>query len=282
MTTSVFRFLFLADTQLGCYATFSGFDDERIEVYAQRGMKVRKALPVTGYEWDANRYRRAVEAINGLRPAFVLIGGDLVDDPNSDDQADAFLAITDTIDSDIAVHLVPGNHDIAPDAVKPTPASITRYRDRFGPDFYAFTHDRTRVVVMNTTVIDYPELVVDEWEGQRNFLEEELTVRRDSRVDLIVLAGHHPLFLDSAEEPDSYWNLPLARRTDILALARQAGVTIGFAGHWHRNHISTSAGFTQVVSGPVGYPLGDDPSGYRIVDVGDGDVAHRYVPLEPD
>ncbi len=280
--TSRFRFVFLADTQLGAYATFAGFDDEQIANYAEQGMKVRKVPPAQGHEWDAERYRRAVEAINGLRPGFVLIGGDLVDDANSDDQTDEFLSITDTIDSDITVYLVPGNHDIAPDAVTPTPASIRRYRDRFGPDFYAFTHDRTRVVVMNTSVIDHPELVVDEWEAQRVFLEEELTEREDPRIDQIVLAGHHPLFLNSADEPDSYWNLPRLRRREILALAGRAGVTIGFAGHWHRNHLSTSAGFTQVISGPVGYPLGDDPSGYRIVDVGDGDVAHRYVPLGAD
>jgi serine/threonine-protein phosphatase CPPED1 len=282
MTSPRFRFVFLADTQLGCYATFSGLDDQQIASYAERGLTVRKAPPTKGYEWDAERYRRAVAAINVLRPAFVLVGGDLVDDPNSDDQTDEFLSITDTIDDDITVYLVPGNHDIAPDAVTPTPASVARYRDRFGPDFYAFTHDGTRVVVMNTTVIDHPEFVVEEWEAQRAFLEEELTARRDARINQVVLAGHHPLFLDSAEEPDTYWNLPLQRRKEILALARRAGVTIGFAGHWHRNHLSTSSGFTQVVSGPVGYPLGDDPSGYRIVDVDDGDIEHRYVPLDAD
>lgn len=282
MTSSVFRFVFLADTQLGCYATFSGFDDEQIASYAERGLKVQKAPRVSGYQWDAERYRGAVEAINRLRPAFVLIGGDLVDDPNSDDQTDVFLSITDTIDSDVTVYLVPGNHDIAPDAMTPTPASVTRYRDRFGPDFYAFTHDRMRVVVMNTTVIDQPDLVAEEWAAQRAFLEEELTPRRGSGIDQIVLAGHHPLFLDSADEADSYWNLPLQRRGEILALAKRAGAAIGFAGHWHRNHLSTSDGFTQVVSGPVGYPLGDDPSGYRIVDVGAGDLAHRYVPLDAD
>jgi hypothetical protein len=34
-----------------------------------------------------------------------------------------------------------------------------------------------------------------------------------------------------------------------------------------------------VTSGPVGYPLGDDPSGLRIVDVGEERVLHEYVPL---
>jgi hypothetical protein len=35
-----------------------------------------------------------------------------------------------------------------------------------------------------------------------------------------------------------------------------------------------------VTSGPVGYPLGDDPSGVRVVAVGESGVAHRYSALD--
>lgn len=276
---SSFRYVFLADTQLGCYATFSGFDQDRIDSYALMGMRVEQVPPVEGMEWDAARYRRAVEMINEIRPAFVLIGGDLIDDPNSDDQTEEFLAITRLVDPDVEVRLVPGNHDIAPDAVVPTTESITRYRDRFGPDYYTFVHDRVLFVVMNTTVIDHPELVASEWDDQRAFLEEELTAAASRDVDHVVLIGHHPLFLRRDDEPDVYWNLPLERRAHVLGLARQAGVELGFAGHWHRNHQATSGGFTQVISGPVGFPLGDDPSGIRTVSVGAEGISHRYIPL---
>lgn len=276
---SSFRYVFLADTQLGCYATFSGFDQDRIDSYALMGMRVEQVPPVEGMEWDAARYRRAVEMINEIRPAFVLIGGDLIDDPNSDDQTEEFLAITRLVDPDVEVRLVPGNHDIAPDAVVPTTESITRYRDRFGPDYYTFVHDRVLFVVMNTTVIDHPELVASEWDDQRAFLEEELTAAANRDVDHVVLIGHHPLFLRRDDEPDVYWNLPLERRAHVLGLARQAGVELGFAGHWHRNHQATSGGFTQVISGPVGFPLGDDPSGIRTVSVGAEGISHRYIPL---
>lgn len=275
-----FRFVFLADTQLGCYATFSGFDQDRIDSYARMGLTVRQVPPVEGFEWDAAHYRRAVEMINTLRPALVLIGGDLIDDPNSDDQTEEFLSITARIDSEIPVKLVPGNHDIAPDAVYPTHASIARYRDRFGSDFYSFTHDRTLFVVMNTTVIDHPELVNDEWLLQQEFLEGELSAASGRAVDHVVLVGHHPLFLEAPDEPETYWNLPPERRSHILELCRQAGVRIGFAGHWHRNRIASGGGFTQVISGPVGYPLGEDPSGIRTVDVGSDGLSHEYLPLE--
>ncbi len=278
-----FRFVFLTDTQLGCYATFSGLDQPAIDDYAEKGMTVRQAPPAEGFEWDATRYRRAVDMINTIRPAFVLIGGDLIDDPNSDDQTEEFLSITAAVDPEITVRLVPGNHDIAPDALIPTPLSIARYRERFGPDWYSFIHDRTLFVVMNTTVIDHPELVQDEWVRQREFLEGELFAANSRSVDQVVLVGHHPLFVNTPDEPDLYWNLPEERRTHILGLAKAADVRSGFAGHWHRNHIAVADGFTQVISGPVGYPLGDDPSGIRTVDVGAKDLAHRYIPLQmPD
>lgn len=280
MEQAQFRFVFLADTQLGCYATFSGFDRAKIAEYAERGLTVREVPPVEGLEWDAARYRRAVEMINHLRPAFVLVGGDLVDDANSDDQTEEFLSITAGVDAEIPVRLVPGNHDIAPDAVIPTPESIARYRDRFGPDWYSFTRDRTLFVVMNTTVIDHPELVEDEWTLQREFLEGEMSAAGGRSVDHVVLVGHHPLFLDAPDEQDSYWNLPIERRSHILELGRLAGVRIGFAGHWHRNHIAIGDEFTQVISGPVGYPLGEDPSGIRTVEVGSHDLSHEYLPLE--
>lgn len=279
MAPTRFRFVFLTDTQLGCYATFSGLDQTAIDGYADKGMTVRQAAETEGFEWDAARYRRAVEMINATRPAFVLIGGDLIDDPNSDDQTEEFLSITAGVDPDVTVRLVPGNHDIAPDSLIPTPNSIARYRERFGPDWYSFVHDRTLFVVMNTTVIDHPELVEDEWVSQREFLEGELSATSRRSVDHVVLVGHHPLFLNTPDEPDFYWNLPIDRRVHILGLAQRAGVRFGFAGHWHRNHIAVANGFTQVISGPVGYPLGSDPSGIRTVDVGARNLAHRYIPL---
>ncbi len=277
--SSPFRLVFLADTQLGCYATFSGFSDEKIERYAQMGMKVGKVSSVDGLEWDASRYRQAVDVINAVRPALVVIGGDLVDDSNSEEQIETFLEIASTIDSDIAVRWVPGNHDIAPDSLIPTPDSIRAYRDVFGSDYYSFRMHDTLFVALNTTVIDHPENVPGEWEAQLGFLRDELDLAGRSDVGHVIALGHHPLFIERADEPDSYWNLPTERRRVILDLFRDAGVSHGFAGHWHRNAIGVDGGFTQVTSGPVGYPLGDDPSGYRVVDITGDEIFHEYRSL---
>jgi hypothetical protein len=49
-----------------------------------------------------------------------------------------------------------------------------------------------------------------------------------------------------------------------------------FAGHWHRNHIASDNGLDIVVTSALGYPLGNDPSGYRIVNVNDSTLDHNY------
>ena len=46
------------------------------------------------------------------------------------------------------------------------------------------------------------------------------------------------------------------------------------------NSIGYDGDFVQVTSGPVGYPLGLDPSGYRMVVVGGEGVEHEYRALE--
>jgi hypothetical protein len=87
------------------------------------------------------------------------------------------------------------------------------------------------------------------------------------------------LFLSSPDEPDTYWNLPAERRSTLLDLIHRHRITIAFAGHWHRNSLAYDGDFEMVTSGPVGYRLGDDPSGVRIVDVGPDRILHEYVPL---
>jgi serine/threonine-protein phosphatase CPPED1 len=273
-----FRFVFMADCQLGCYATFSGMDEADVARFAARNMRVRPAPRTDGFEWDACRYERAVEAATRLRPEFVVMGGDMVDDPGSPAQFAELLRITGRLDG-IPMRWVPGNHDAAPDAERPTAASLRDYRERFGPDHYAFDHLGVACIVVNTVVWQHPELVPEEWVAQLAFLEQSLRLARQRDSRHILVFGHHPLFTTEPDEPDSYWNIPLERRRPILDLLAAYGVRAFFCGHWHRNGGGWDRDLEVVVTGPVGYPLGEDPSGFRIVDVDDDRVGHRYVPL---
>lgn len=271
------RFLFLADMQLGCYATFSGMTAEQVRGFARRGMRVESVPSVEGFEWDALRFERAIEVANELLVDAVVIGGDMVDDLGSDDQIAEFFRIAGRLDDRIRLHLAPGNHDIAADTVTPTRDSIAKYRATFGDDFYTVEYDAVTFVTINTAVAQHPELVPEEWNRQLAFIENALADAPDGHP--VIFVGHHPWFVERADEPDSYWNIPGERRQTLLALAERHDVRLALAGHWHRNALGRHGALEMVTSGPVGYPLGDDPSGYRVVDVSDGAITHSYHPL---
>lgn len=275
---SSFQFIFMADCQLGAYATFSGMTEADIDRFTERDMRVEVVPFVEGFEWDANRYREAIAAANLLRPEFVVMGGDMIDDPSSEEQYDELMAITSFLDSEIPMYWVPGNHDVADDTVVPTPSSITAYRDAFGADFYAFDHRDVRFIVLNTVVIDHPEVSEDALGEQMDFLAREIDglVADDKRG---VVFGHHPLFVADAEEEDTYWNLPIERRRLLIEEFARGRIKHAFAGHWHRNSVATSGELEMVTSGPVGYPLGADPSGLRVVRVEPSRIVHHYHAL---
>jgi 3',5'-cyclic AMP phosphodiesterase CpdA len=246
--------------------------------FAARDMRVEIAPYAEGFAWDAERYEWSIAVANRMQPGFVVVAGDMVDDINDEAQLEELFRITALLDRDIPLHWVPGNHDAAFDTTVPTPASLERYRELFGPDRYAFGFASSRFIVLDTPILDHPEEVKDEFEDQMEFLEYELAKARESQ-DRIILLGHHPLFISSPDEPDTYWNIPKAQRHRVLDLVHRYDVRIAFAGHWHRNAIAFDGEFEMVTTGPVGYPLGKDPSGYRVVEIEGDDVKHQYHAL---
>ena len=70
-----FRFIFLADTQLGCYATFSGFTDEQVEQYAAMGMRVEPVPAVTGFEWDAELRQAFLRGLSTEDAVNIIVNG---------------------------------------------------------------------------------------------------------------------------------------------------------------------------------------------------------------
>lgn len=272
-----FRFVFMADCQLGCYASFSGATEADVVEYAKRGMRVQAVPKADGFEWDARNYRIAVAMANDLAPDLVVMGGDMVDDPFDPAQYDEVIRITKGLDA--PMHWVAGNHDIGEDTDHPTARSIANYRERFGDDHYTFEHKGASFIVVDTVVWAHAELVPEEWETQLGALKESLRAASDRDGPTIVI-GHHPLFLRDAQEADDFFNVPRIRRHPLLDLLADHDVTAFFCGHWHRNGGGVYRGVEVVVTGPVGFPLGDDPSGIRIVDVAADGITHTYVPLE--
>jgi len=249
---SEFFFIQLADTQFGMFSSDQNFQQE-----------------------TAN-YEFVVANINRLRPRFVVITGDLINKVGDPAQTAEYLRITSKIDSSIPVYAAPGNHDVGNE---PTLETLAYYRQHFGRDYYSFTQGNLHGIVLNSGLISAPGKVQAAADEQEVWLKAELAKAKASGVRHIVVFQHHSWFLEKADEPTQYFNIPIEQRRRYLDLLKASGVRYVFAGHYHRNAYGRDGDFEMVTNGPVGQPLGTDPSGIRIVTVRDAGLEHRYYTL---
>jgi len=258
-------FIVMADTQFGMYAT-------------------PLPLALLGFTFDQDSFERETENMelaiahaNRLRPDFVVVCGDLVNTPGHAKQIAEFQRIAATLDPAIHLYLVAGNHDVEN---TPTPESVAAYRETFGPDWYSFREGDIYGIVLDSSLIYAPDLVPDEAEAQLAWLRDELDRAWESGAGKILVFVHHPFFLEEPDEDDQYFNIPRERRERYLALFREEKVRAVFAGHYHRNAHSWDGELEMITTGPVGKPLGRDPSGLRVVRVGPEGLDHIYFALD--
>lgn len=225
---------------------------------------------------DAANFEFAVTAVNRLKPAFVVITGDLVNKPGDAAQIAEYRRIVAKIDRSIPVYNIAGNHDVQNE---PTPESLATYTRIFGADRYTFTHEGLVGIVLNSSVIHSPGQTAAQLSEQEAWLRAELGKARAGGARHIVVFQHHPWFIQTAAEADQYFNIPLARRTAYLALFREFGVRYLFCGHYHRNAEGRDGALENITSGPVGKPLGGAKSGLRVAIVRDDRIEHRYYEL---
>lgn len=247
-----FLFVQLSDTQYGMFAENTNFVQE-----------------------TAN-HEFAVATINRLKPAFVVVTGDLVNKPGDAAQIAEYQRIKGKIDPAIRVYDVTGNHDVEN---VPTPGTIAAYTNVFGPDYYSFRHGDFVGLVLNSSVIHSPEKTQAHLEAQERWLVAELERARAANARHIVVFQHHPWCIASATETNQYFNIPIERRARYLALFHKYGVRYTFCGHYHRNALMKDGALEVVTTGPVGKPLGKDQSGLRLAIVREDRIEHRYYEL---
>jgi 3',5'-cyclic AMP phosphodiesterase CpdA len=277
---SDFSFIQLADPQLGLFAEASGKTNAEIAAFAERGMMLRKVKKFSGFAPETALFTRAIERANWLKPAFVVVCGDMVNDPDDQDQVTEVKRIGALLDDSIALHWVPGNHDVTVDHYTPEQKYIDQYRKNFGPEYYAFSHEGIRFIVINSSVLTSPKTMDDQAKEQLDFVEAEAIIAGHQSANRIVLFSHHPLFVESANEADNPWSIKKKYRKPLVEIAADHGIKATFAGPWPRNNYANDSGIEVVTSGPVGYPLGNDSSGFRVVNVTNTSIEHKYYSLE--
>ncbi|WP_439584842.1 metallophosphoesterase [Dyadobacter bucti] len=229
------------------------------------------------FERETENFEKAVAAANRLRPAFVVITGDLINKPADKAQLSEYKRIVALLDPEIPVYHVAGNHDVTND---PKQNDIAGYRKELGKDFYVIKHNGMRGIVLNSLYFKSPAGVEKEAAAQDRWLTKQLKKARRASAAPLLVFQHHSWFLAEPEEKDEYFNIPAVTRNKYLALFQQYGVSHVFAGHYHRNAFGKSGTMEMVTTGPIGKPLGKDPSGFRIVKVSGNKVSHQYYELD--
>lgn len=244
------RFLQMSDPQFGMYTANRDFAQE-----------------------TAN-FEFAIATANRLRPRFVVVCGDLVNKAGDADQIAEFHRIAGKLANGIDLHLVAGNHDVGN---TPTPESVAAYRRQFGDDYYTFSYGGFEGIVLDSSLIQHPEGAPEESAKQEKWLEAELAKAKQAGVRQVVVFQHIPFFVKTADEPDSYFNIPLTVRGRYLDLLKRSGVNYAFAGHLHHAESGQSGTMRIFSAGPVGMPLDGGVSGMRVVEIDATGLKEKYI-----
>lgn len=268
----------MADPQFGMFSSISKLTKEEAQSRSREGLNLRYVeKEFDHFEPEIKLFTKAIAYANAYKPDFVVMCGDMVNEADSLEQRVELFRITDQLDKHIPIYWVAGNHDVGN---SPTTASLESYRTLFGSDNYSFQKNNCYFIAINSSVCSDPTAVPEEWDFLIEFLENELTKASDNGALHKIIFLHHPLFLETSNEADNYFAIPSPRRQQIINLLDRYKVSAVFSGHLHRNNYRSLNDIEYVSSGPVGYPLDDDPSGIRIVDLDDNGLSHRYISLE--
>ncbi|MGH9606475.1 MAG: metallophosphoesterase [Terracidiphilus sp.] len=182
-----------------------------------------------GSKQEIRNLTAVVREANLLQPSFLVICGDLVNKASDPEELNAFKTTIAQLKG-VPLHLVAGNHDVGN---RPTASQIALYRRRFGPDYYEFQSGPLIGVVLDSMLMADKNAPA-ETSHQYRWLQRTLKRAKRQKGKEIAIFQHIPFFVHSADEPDSYWNIPLVQRAIYLSLLHKYGVHYVFAGHLHR------------------------------------------------
>jgi predicted MPP superfamily phosphohydrolase len=228
------------------------------------------------FSQETANFEFAIANANRLRPAFVVVCGDLINRPADPAQAAEYLRIAAKLDPSVKLYNVAGNHDVRDE---PTAESLAAYRRKFGPDYYSFRYQDFAGFVIDSSLIQHPGKAPEEAARQEQWLATELEKAKNDGIRRMAVFQHIPWFLNNPDEPDQYFNLPIEARHKYLPMFQRAGVSYVFAGHYHRNAYADGPDWHIITTGPVGKPLGVDPSGIRVVVVRESRMDSQYYGL---
>lgn len=208
---------------------------------------------------ETEAMNKAVTAINQLKPPFVVITGDFVNNSKSKEQIAAYKSMIAQIDPSVKVYMIPGNHDIG----KVSRASIDNYKKNYGETHFSFRYGDCAFIGIDSNIIKEEDK--EREEVQFKWLEQELQKTKDARFKFVFT--HCSVFLKRMDEPVNYSNFSLPMREKYVHLFQKYGVNAIFAGHLHNNAYGKVGNMEMITIGPVGKVLGTGYQGMNLVKV---------------
>lgn len=180
--------------------------------------------------------------------------------------------------------MISGNHDIGNN---PTKDTLNRYRKIVGKDYYSFKHEGFTFVVVNSQLWKSP--VKGETQKQNLWLKKTLKIAKKEKSPVFILQ-HYPLFLESPNETNQYYNLPGKTRKRLLKMFEENGVVAILGGHTHTKIINEYNGIKFLNGETTCRNFDDRPLGFRVWECslkekkGKRDacptLTHRFIPLD--
>ncbi len=227
-------------------------------------------LGMGGYKHDIKTFEQAVRQINILKPDFAVICGDLVHDATDSSYAD-FKRIMSGFQ--VPCYLAAGNHDVGR---VPNDTTLQFYRETIGDDYFTFRNKGCSFVVTNTQF--WKVEVPNESKKHHQWVVNVLDSLGKGNDQLFVI-GHYPIFLKTPDEEEVYFNLPIEKRKELLALFRKNKVRAYLSGHKHETVINVHEKIQFVSGETTSRNFDGRPMGFRLWEVAEDTILHRFVPL---
>ncbi|MBR1926187.1 MAG: metallophosphoesterase [Bacteroidales bacterium] len=222
-----------------------------------------------GYVHSDSLMRDAFTAINALRPEFVFVTGDLVDDVDDPLQNTIFEKGMATLEA--PYYLVPGNHDYKKQWTKEIRDGYVSLR---GYERFSFSQHGCAFIGIDSNCIK--ENAEEAEAEQFAWLESELRKARKARYTFLFL--HCPIFKQDIGETEDYENFPIEKREKYISLLKEYGVDAVLAGHTHKDYDTEYEGIRLVAANPICNALGHGRPGFNVVRVDKDGFDIKIVP----
>lgn len=124
------------------------------------------------------------------------------------------------VDSDIPLVLVSGNHDVGN---IPTPETIAEFQETWGDDYFSFWVGGVLFLVLNSQFLYDASRCPALKQAQDQWLDQQLSMAEQQKCQHAIVFQHIPLFIQSIDEEDDYFNIAKPMRKEMADKFIKAG-----------------------------------------------------------